>query len=57
MFVDVEHSDRRGWRLFADDELDKLEVEVGGIQDDAVAQEPSRRLTEDDATVTNSSSS
>ena len=30
-FADVEHRDRRGWRLFTKDELDRLKAEVNRI--------------------------
>jgi DNA-binding transcriptional MerR regulator len=28
LFVDVEHRDRRGWRLFTEDDLNRLKAEV-----------------------------
>jgi len=31
-FADVEHRDRRGWRLFAEDDIDRLKAEVNRIQ-------------------------
>lgn len=30
-FADVERKDRRGWRLFTDDDLDRLKAEVNTI--------------------------
>ena len=30
-FVDVEHRDRRGWRLFTEDDLDRLKAEVNKV--------------------------
>ena len=30
-FVDVEHRDRRGWRLFTENDLDRLKAEVNRI--------------------------
>ena len=30
-FVDVEHRDRRGWRLFTEDDLDRLKAEVNRV--------------------------
>ena len=30
-FADVEHRDRRGWRLFAKDDLDRLKAEVNSV--------------------------
>ena len=30
-FPDVEHRDRRGWRLFTEDEIDRLNEEVNRI--------------------------
>lgn len=30
-FADVEHRDRRGWRLFTEDDLDRLKAEVNQI--------------------------
>ena len=29
---EAEHRDRRGWRLFAEDEIDRLQMEVNKIQ-------------------------
>jgi len=29
---EAEHRDRRGWRLFTEDEIDRLSVEVNGIR-------------------------
>ena len=31
LFADVEHRDRRGWRLFTEDELNRLKVEANRI--------------------------
>lgn len=31
-FADVEHKDRRGWRLFTEDDLNRLKAEVNIIQ-------------------------
>ena len=33
LFADVEHKDRRGWRLFTEDDLDRLKAEVNRIQE------------------------
>ena len=30
-FTEVEHRDRRGWRLFTEDDLDRLRTEVNRI--------------------------
>ena len=30
-FVDVEHRDRRGWRLFTEDEVNRLKAEANRI--------------------------
>ena len=30
-FADVQHRDRRGWRLFTKDELERLKVEVNKV--------------------------
>ena len=35
---EAEHRDRRGWRLFAEDEIDKLRGEVNKIQNNHIAQ-------------------
>lgn len=32
VFADVEHRDRKGWRLFTGDELARLKAEVNRIQ-------------------------
>jgi len=32
LFADVEHRDRRGWRLFTEDDLDRLKAEVNKVQ-------------------------
>jgi DNA-binding transcriptional MerR regulator len=32
LFADVEHRDRRGWRLFTKEDLDRLEAESNIIQ-------------------------
>ena len=32
-FADVEHKDRRGWRLFTEDDLNRLKAEVNIIQE------------------------
>jgi len=34
---EAEHRDRRGWRLFAEDEIDKLRGEVNKIQNNHTA--------------------
>jgi len=31
LFPDVEHRDRRGWRLFTEEEIDRLKAEVNRI--------------------------
>ena len=31
-FSDVEHRDRRGWRLFTEDDLDRLRAEVNQVR-------------------------
>jgi len=31
LFAEVEHRDRRGWRLFAEDDMDRLKAEVNRI--------------------------
>jgi len=31
IFSEAEHRDRRGWRLFTEDEMDRLKVEVNQI--------------------------
>jgi len=38
MFADVELRDRRGWRLFSDDDLDRLRAEVCKIYRNHIAQ-------------------
>jgi len=38
LFADVEHKDRRGWRLFTEADLDRLKGEVNKIQKNHVAQ-------------------
>ena len=35
---EAEHRDRRGWRLFTEDEIDRLEVEVNRIRKDHIAK-------------------
>lgn len=37
-FGDVEHRDRRGWRLFTEDDLDRLKAEVHKIQEISTVQ-------------------
>jgi len=37
-FPEVEHKDRRGWRLFTEDELEKLTAEVNRIYRNPTAQ-------------------
>ena len=32
-FADVEHKDRRGWRPFTENDLDRLKAEVNRIQE------------------------
>jgi len=31
LFTDVEHRDRRGWRLFTEDDLDRLKAEANRV--------------------------
>jgi len=38
MFADVELRDRRGWRLFGKDDLDRLTAEVHKIHGNHIAQ-------------------
>jgi len=38
VFADVELRDRRGWRLFSNDDLDKLKAEVHKIHGNQIAQ-------------------
>ena len=38
MFADVELRDRRGWRLFSDDDLDRLKAEVYKIYRNHISQ-------------------
>jgi len=35
---EAEHRDRRGWRLFTEDEIDKLKMEVNRIQKNHAAK-------------------
>ena len=35
-FDDVEHWDRRGWRLFTKDDLDRLKAEVNRIHENQI---------------------
>ena len=35
---EAEHRDRRGWRLFTEDEIDKLRMEVNRIQKNRAAK-------------------
>ena len=35
---DAEHRDRRGWRLFTEDEVDRVKTEVNGIRRNHVAE-------------------
>jgi len=35
---EAEHRDRRGWRLFTEDEIDRLSVEVNGIRKSHIAK-------------------
>jgi len=37
-FADVEHRDRRGWRLFTQDDLERLTAEVNRIYKDPAAE-------------------
>ena len=37
-FADVEHKDRRGWRLFTHNELERLTAEVNRVHKDPIAQ-------------------
>ena len=36
-FTDVKYIDRRGWRLFTNDDLDRLKTEVNKIQKSPIA--------------------
>jgi len=36
-FADVERKDRRGWRLFTEDDIDRLKAEVNKIQKKQIA--------------------
>ena len=38
LFADVELRDRRGWRLFSDDDLDRLKAEVHKIYRNHIVQ-------------------
>jgi len=38
MLADVELRDRRGWRLFTNDDLDKLKAEVHKVHKNHIAQ-------------------
>jgi len=38
---EAEHRDRRGWRLFTEDEINKVKMEVNGIQRSHVDKPPS----------------
>jgi len=38
MFADVELRDRRGWRLFSNDDLDRLKAEVHKVHKNQIAQ-------------------
>lgn len=38
MFADVELRDRRGWRLFTNDDLDRLKAEVHKVHKNQLAQ-------------------
>lgn len=40
IFADVELRDRRGWRLFSNDDLDKLKAEVHKVHKNHIAQKP-----------------
>ena len=40
---EVEHRDRRGWRLFNEDEIDRLEVEVNRIRRNQITR--SRKIS------------
>jgi len=33
------HRDRRGWRLFTEDEIDRVKMEVNGIRKSRISQE------------------
>ncbi|RLC61651.1 MAG: hypothetical protein DRI01_08150 [Chloroflexi bacterium] len=37
---EAEHRDRRGWRLFTEDEVDRVKMEVNGIRKSRVAKIP-----------------
>jgi len=36
---EVEHRDRRGWRLFTEDEINKVKMEVNGIRKSYIVQD------------------
>jgi len=36
---EAEHRDRRGWRLFTEDEIDRVKMEVNGIRKSRISQE------------------
>jgi len=38
MFADVELRDRRGWRLFSNDDLDRLKAEVHKVHKNQIVQ-------------------
>ena len=38
IFADVELRDRRGWRLFTNDDLDRLKAEVHKVHKNQIAQ-------------------
>jgi len=35
---EAEHRDRRGWRLFTEDEIDRVKMEVNGIRKSRISQ-------------------
>jgi len=37
---DTEHRDRRGWRLFTEDEINRVKMEVNGIRRNLIAKMP-----------------
>lgn len=43
LFSDVEDRDRRGWRLFTEDDLGRLRAEVNRIESNQVSRNQERR--------------
>ncbi len=37
---EAEHRDRRGWRLFTEDEINRVKMEVNGIRKSYIARMP-----------------